>query len=342
MAEEKDEDSKDKRKERKLDLSAANVCGTALASVTAAYLGSYLGAVGTMWGAALTSVVVTVGGKLYQRLLERTKEQAAAAKEKAALLRAKKTTAFAQQSLRFDAEGEDGTTKLQQPEAPNGAEQRTRFIEPLSPGHSGMHWPGGEQVVEDPNATRQVGAAEQADDATRDLGGMPAPSPADEAATVKWNPAPDRDAVQPSRVRWRRWGLVAASSAIAFALCMLVITGFEGITGRSLSGDGGTTIGQALRRPAPPAPQQPVPEQDEPVESSSEPEPSSQVEPSAEPSREQSAVPSTPVPEQPTGGQTATQGPTSLPEPTQGESPGESTGVVPPTAQPSLRNGAPN
>ncbi|MFD0485779.1 hypothetical protein ACFQ0O_00400 [Saccharopolyspora spinosporotrichia] len=105
MAEEKDEDSKDKRKERKLDLSAANVCGTALASVTAAYLGSYLGAVGTMWGAALTSVVVTVGGKLYQRSLERTKEQAAAAKEKAALLRAKKTTAFAQQSLRFDAEG---------------------------------------------------------------------------------------------------------------------------------------------------------------------------------------------------------------------------------------------
>ncbi|QUG99855.1 hypothetical protein HUO13_02695 [Saccharopolyspora erythraea] len=341
MSEEKDEDSKDKRKERKLDLSAANVGGTALASVTAAYLGSYLGAAGTMWGAALTSVVVTVGGKLYQRSLERTKEQAAVAKEKAALLRAKKTTSLAQQSLRFDGEeGERGTAKLQQPEVPDGAEQRTRFIEPLSPGHSGMHWPGGEQVVEDP--TRRAGAAEQADDATRNLSGMSAPSPADDAATVKWSPAPDRDAVQPSRVRWRRWGLVGASSAIAFTLCMLVITGFEGISGRSLSGDGGTTIGQALRRPAPPAPQQPVPEQDEPVESSSEPEPSSQVEPSAEPSREQSAVPSTPVPEQPTGGQTATQGPTSQPEPTQGESPGESTGVVPPTAQPSLRNGSPN
>ena len=59
----------------KTEISGAQVTGTALASITAAYLGSHLGVAGTVFGAGLTSVVISVGGALYQRSLERTKEK---------------------------------------------------------------------------------------------------------------------------------------------------------------------------------------------------------------------------------------------------------------------------
>ncbi len=56
-------------------LSLAQVIGGALASMTAAFLGSRLGLGGTVAGAALVSVTVAVGGTLYTSSLRRTHER---------------------------------------------------------------------------------------------------------------------------------------------------------------------------------------------------------------------------------------------------------------------------
>ena len=60
---------------RKADLNAAHVAAAALAAVTAAVLGSELGAAGTLIGAAGASVVTTVGTAVYQTSLERSRKR---------------------------------------------------------------------------------------------------------------------------------------------------------------------------------------------------------------------------------------------------------------------------
>lgn len=40
----------------------------------------------------------------------------------------------------------------------------------------------------------------------------------------------------------RRWPLILGTSAIAFVIGMVLITGYEGVTGKSLSGEGATTV----------------------------------------------------------------------------------------------------
>ena len=57
-----------------LDLSATQLIGGSLAAATAAALGSRLGVVGTIAGAALVSVVSAVAGALYTQSLRRTPE----------------------------------------------------------------------------------------------------------------------------------------------------------------------------------------------------------------------------------------------------------------------------
>jgi hypothetical protein len=57
------------------ELSAAQVAGGALAAVTSAVAGSTLGVNGTVAGAAIGSVVATVGGELYTHSLRRTEQR---------------------------------------------------------------------------------------------------------------------------------------------------------------------------------------------------------------------------------------------------------------------------
>lgn len=58
---------------RKIDLNMTHVAATALAAVTAAVLGSELGAAGTIIGAAAASVITTVGTAVYKASLERSR-----------------------------------------------------------------------------------------------------------------------------------------------------------------------------------------------------------------------------------------------------------------------------
>ncbi len=60
---------------RKLDLNLTHVAATALAAVTAAVLGSELGAAGTLIGAAAASVITTVGTAVYKASLERSRQR---------------------------------------------------------------------------------------------------------------------------------------------------------------------------------------------------------------------------------------------------------------------------
>ncbi|MFE3327316.1 hypothetical protein [Streptomyces sp. NPDC059176] len=61
--------------EKRLDLSVAQVAGSALAAIAAAVLASQLGVYGTIVGAGVVSVVATCGGSVFQHLFRRTGEQ---------------------------------------------------------------------------------------------------------------------------------------------------------------------------------------------------------------------------------------------------------------------------
>jgi hypothetical protein len=62
-------------KQRKFELSPSQVVGGALAAMTAAALGSRLGAAGTIIGAAAASVIAAVSGALYTASLRHTHEK---------------------------------------------------------------------------------------------------------------------------------------------------------------------------------------------------------------------------------------------------------------------------
>ncbi|GHF24278.1 hypothetical protein GCM10010218_00940 [Streptomyces mashuensis] len=64
-----------KTKVRRLELSIAQVAGSALAAVVAALLAGKLGVYGTVLGAGVVSVVATTGGTVFQHLFRRTGEQ---------------------------------------------------------------------------------------------------------------------------------------------------------------------------------------------------------------------------------------------------------------------------
>ncbi|MGW7577993.1 hypothetical protein [Streptomyces sp. NPDC054765] len=73
MDEETESDTK--KKEKRIDLSLAQVAGSAVAAAVAAYLAGRLGVYGTIIGAGVVSVVATTGGSVFQHLFRRTGEQ---------------------------------------------------------------------------------------------------------------------------------------------------------------------------------------------------------------------------------------------------------------------------
>ncbi|WEV24950.1 hypothetical protein OYE22_06880 [Streptomyces sp. 71268] len=68
-------ESEAKEKTERLELSVAQVAGSALAAVAAAVLASRLGVYGTIIGAGVVSVVATAGGSVFQHFFHRTGEQ---------------------------------------------------------------------------------------------------------------------------------------------------------------------------------------------------------------------------------------------------------------------------
>ncbi|WP_329068320.1 hypothetical protein [Amycolatopsis sp. NBC_01480] len=71
-----EEQEKTSGQDAKKGLRLTPVLAAALAAVTAALLGSTLGVAGTVVGAGVASIVTTVGGELYLRSLQRTRDAA--------------------------------------------------------------------------------------------------------------------------------------------------------------------------------------------------------------------------------------------------------------------------
>ncbi|MER6199287.1 hypothetical protein ABT234_18210 [Streptomyces sp. NPDC001586] len=69
------QDAGDAPEKKKLDLSAAQVAGSSLATVAAALLASKMGVYGTILGAGVVSVVATAGGPVIQHFFRRTGDQ---------------------------------------------------------------------------------------------------------------------------------------------------------------------------------------------------------------------------------------------------------------------------
>lgn len=68
-------DSSSSRRRPLFDLSLTQMLGGSLAAATAAFLGSRLGVVGTITGAAVISVVTAVAGALYTSSMQRTRDR---------------------------------------------------------------------------------------------------------------------------------------------------------------------------------------------------------------------------------------------------------------------------
>ncbi|MFB9391091.1 hypothetical protein [Streptomyces coeruleoprunus] len=69
------EEKNEKNEKKRIDLSVAQVAGTAIAAVVAATLASRLGVYGTVLGAGVISVIATCGGSVFQYLFASTGER---------------------------------------------------------------------------------------------------------------------------------------------------------------------------------------------------------------------------------------------------------------------------
>lgn len=307
-------------------VSIPQVSGAALASVTAAFLGSQLGVAGTIAGAGMTSVIITVGGVVYQRSLEKTKEKA--------------VLAAARASER--AKAADKRVAAKRPAGSGGRPTEVRSAgTSAAEGHTRRH----PTTREEPAATRriQVGSGSAMHWPGGELVDGPPPEPAERTWVGRAEPEATRVVqVAPafSRKRRSRGMLAVGSGLAAFVVAMVVVTGFEGMTGKPLSGgDRGTTVGRVFKPAGNPVEPQPEPAPETSAEPTATPETSGAEQPSEtapssgqqQPSGDSSGTgtrPAQPTGDQPTGSRPTDSGSTgggstgSTAEPTGQQQPG--------------------
>jgi hypothetical protein len=126
--------------ERPLGLSPAQIAGSALSAVSAAFVASWAGTTGTLVGAAVGSVVATIGAALYTASLKRSSEavrRAAIKARQASLLTAAMPRSIAEAPLRT-GDGREGpeeppTAKTEaMPVTENDDDSQARAREPGS------------------------------------------------------------------------------------------------------------------------------------------------------------------------------------------------------------------
>lgn len=208
----------------KSGLRPAQLAAGGIAATTAAFLCSFFGVYGTVIGTGLISVLSTVGSEFYLRSARKSKEAARKAKVKASELASTKTGRTA--VLPVTGAGPQRTLR---PEGPGSAEGTVR---PEGPGRAER--PEGPDLP-----TQRMSDADQptvylnADQPTDYLG---VPAAADTSGG---------DSARGSRLR-RRWPILAATSAVVFAIGLFLVTGFELATGQSLSGQGRSTVSEIV------------------------------------------------------------------------------------------------
>jgi len=230
----------------KAGLKPAQVAASALAAVTAAFLGSTLGVAGTVAGAGIASVITSVGSEVYLRSLRKTRAAARRTKD----VRTPADTRLRQETRLIEPLPERSPNPLVSAERPTvhlpRPAARTRS---LAPGPAPRRAPG---PAEEPTVRRSAVQNEVRADArtvfipkpaARRSGAEP---PASTGQPAKPDgPAPETAESVPRRPWWKnRWTLAAATSVAAFVIGMFAITGFEAVTGHTVSGGPGTTVGR--------------------------------------------------------------------------------------------------
>ncbi|MER7989347.1 hypothetical protein ABTY53_27705 [Streptomyces noursei] len=244
-----------KQKEKRIDLSLAQVSGSALAAAVAAFLAGQLGVYGTIIGAGVVSVVATTGGTIFQHLFRRTGEQL---KEAAVTTRPKprrdSTTTRSQATTNpmgpagptmvlptFDKHGTEDPVTSVRARDPGPATARTQLI-PRAQQPPGPDAEATRLLARPAEQTMALGRAAQRNtdaDATAVLPeagapGTPVPGsmpPGTEEATATYG------------TRLRGWKRPALGALAVFVLAMGAVTATELLVGESASGNGGTTIG---------------------------------------------------------------------------------------------------
>ncbi|MFF8789533.1 hypothetical protein [Streptomyces sp. NPDC015125] len=261
-----------------MDLSIAQVAGSALAAAVAAYLAGRLGVYGTIIGAGVVSVVATTGGSIFQHLFRRTGEQLKEATvttrpkpRRSSATRTRSTAPDVRQAgptmvlPTFDKEGtEDKVTSVAARTSVPGT-ARTQLIPPAEQARR-RDPAGAHPAPQTDDATRMLRTA--GPHATRVAGGGTGPGrsadrtqlvPRLDERTMALGRAPARPAGVPAArhpagppeelgtttygTRLRGWKRPAFGAFAVFALAMGVVTGTELITGQTPSGAQGTTLG---------------------------------------------------------------------------------------------------
>jgi hypothetical protein len=189
-------------KSRRIDLSTNHVVASALATITAAVLASYVGVAGTLIGAAVGSAASTVGTAIYRYYLGRTGETLRSAAHAARQVR-----------LQHQAGRADPGPQVTGPASP---EQSTGSVSwpseahfPLGQGRSAL------------GETRVIAAPGPEDTEA----GLPPHGPRDELAVPASTTGPP----------WRRWPVMAGVAAALFAVTIGGITLVESLTGKPVS-----------------------------------------------------------------------------------------------------------
>ncbi|MBA0051999.1 hypothetical protein E0L36_14160 [Streptomyces sp. AJS327] len=205
---EEEQDGSEKKNKR-IELSVAQVLGSAVAAVIAAVLAGGLGVYGTFIGAGVMSLVVTSGGPVFQHFFHRTGTQI-----KEATVQAKTRTP-----------GPAGT-----PPNPGGLTRRPAGAPPGPSGDATRRPP----TADDPAATRLLTPVS----GEPGTGGDP------------WSGsgAPDGEftAATTHGTRWRGWRRTLLPALLVFVLAIGGITLYEALSGNSVSGGRGTSIGSVF------------------------------------------------------------------------------------------------
>ncbi|SEG70728.1 hypothetical protein SAMN05216223_108294 [Actinacidiphila yanglinensis] len=251
-------------KDKPLDLSVPQVAGSAVAAVVAAKLASNLGVYGTIMGAGVVSALGTCGGSIFHYVFRRTgrhvHEVAVQARPRVTLPTLHLPTLHSGDApsalltktaiQRSGGHGPDDTRARL-------ATDPTASFDPADPDRTAL-LPDHASPITDPTAllppsepTGLLPAAEpehlpgDVTDATRLLA---ATGPVPTRTGPLWQPPADGEfsAGTLHRARGRGWKRPVVAVVIAFGLAMGGITAYEATSGRSISGSGGTTVGDVF------------------------------------------------------------------------------------------------
>ncbi|MFI0908904.1 hypothetical protein [Streptomyces abikoensis] len=221
-------ESEAKAKGRRLELSVAQVAGSALAAVVAAMLAGRLGVYGTVLGAGVVSVVATTGGTVFQHLFKRTGEQirdaATPAEPRLRQVPVRDASRAVGRARSADLERTQLLGQVDATGVTPGTEDRTQLL------HQVSH-PGANPAQSEAYAGAYTGAH---DDAYI------------HASSEQLSEEFSKGTTHGTRLRGRKRPLLAA--AAVFALAMGTVTAVELVSGSSADGDkGGTTVSRIFQ-----------------------------------------------------------------------------------------------